>query len=318
MAKLYRQIRRPFETAFFWTALHLIPLLPRCVVLSMAWVGGSLGFLLDAHGRAIGLANLNVAFGKTKSPAEQKRILRQSFITMARTMLDVIWFGAFSTRRLKKYVRLDESMQPLLCDKNQVCITAHYGNWETVGQMMAQRGFPFHSIAMPVKNAVVNDLLIKRREITGQKIIPRKGALRKLLHVLRNNGKTAFLVDQNTTEFEGGIWANYFGLPVPVTPAPAALAAKTNSEIFIGFCAPQPRGRYLVYITQTISPPADSSRETIQQLTQQTLTAIECEVRMHPEHWLWLYKRWKIKKPGSETAGYPFYSDAATGASPTE
>jgi len=309
MAKLYRQVRRPFETAFFWTALQLIPLLPRCVILGMAWVGGSLGFLLDRRSRAIGRANLTVAFGETKSPAEKKRILRQSFITMTRTMIDVIWFGTFSTRRLKKYVRLDESMHPLLCEKNQVCITAHFGNWETVGQMMAQRGFPFHSIAMPVKNAVVNQQLIKRREITGQKIIPREGALRKLLHVLRNQGKTAFLVDQNTEESEGGIWADYFGLPVPVTPAPAALAAKTSSEIFIGFCAPQPRGRYLVYITQSLPPPTDSNRETIQRLTQQTLAAIECEVRKHPEHWLWSYKRWKIKKPGGESAGYPFYAN---------
>ncbi len=318
MAKFYRQIRRPFETAFFWTALQLIPLLPRCVVLGMAWAGGSLGFLLDRRGRAIGLANLDVAFREKKLPAEKKRILRQSFITMTRTMLDVIWFGTFSKRRLKKYVQLDESMQPLLCDKNQVCITAHFGNWETVGQMMAQRGFPFHSIAMPVKNAVVNQQLIKRREITGQKIIPREGALRKLLHVLRNNGKTAFLVDQNTAESEGGIWSNYFGLPVPVTPAPAALAAKTSSEIFIGFCSPQPHGRYRVYITQTLPPPSDSSKETVLTLTQQTLAAIEQEVRKNPEHWLWMYKRWKTKKPGSETAGYPFYSRETKDASQTE
>ena len=161
---------------------------------------------------------------------------------------------------------------------------------------------------MPVKNEVVNDLLIKRREITGQKIIPREGALRKLLNILRNQGKTAFLVDQNTEENEGGIWVDYFGLPVPVTPAPAALASKTNSEIFIGFSAPQPHGRYLVYITQTLPLSSDSSKETIRSLTQQTLTAIECEVRKHPEHWLWMYKRWKTKKTGSETAGYPFYT----------
>ncbi len=309
MAKLYRKIRRPFETAFFWVALQLIPLLPRCAVLSMAWMGGRLGFLLDRRGRAIGLANLEVAFRKTKSSAEKNRILRQSFITMTRTLLDVIWFGTFSKRRLKKYVRLDDSMRPLLCDKNQICITAHFGNWETVGQMMAQQGFPLYSIAMPVKNPAVNQLLIKRREITGQKIIPREGALRKLLNILRNNGKTAFLIDQNTEEAQGGIWADYFGLPVPVTPAPAALAAKTNSEIFIGFCAPQPGGHYLVYVTQAISPPSESTPEAIQTLTQKTLTAIESAVREHPEHWLWMYKRWKIKKPGDPSAEYPFYAE---------
>ncbi len=308
--KLYRQIRRPFETIGFKTALTILPLAPRFVILGMARVGGSLGFLLDRRGRAIGFANIDVAFKETKTSAEKKRILRQSFITMTRTMLDVIWFGTYSKKRLEKYVHLDESWKPLLCEKRHVCITAHFGNWETVGQMMAQRGFPLHSIAMPVKNPVVNDLLIKRREITGQKIIPREGALRKLLNVLRNNGKTAFLVDQNTEEKEGGIWVEYFGLPVPVTPAPAALAAKTNSEIFIGFSAPQSNGHYIVYGAKTIAPPSDSSKETIRNLTQQTLAAIEEEVRKNPEHWLWMYKRWKTKKPGDTSSEYPSYADA--------
>lgn len=309
MSKAYRKYRRPFETAAFRFGLAVVPRLPRRAVLSLAWLGGNLGFLFDRRGRRIGLANLDVAFGGSKSPAEKKAILRASYITMARTFLDVIWFGSRPAERLAEYVEVDDSTRRFFCEKNQICITAHFGNWEVIGQITALRGFPFHSIAMPVKNPEVDRLLIARREVTGQKIIPREGALRKLIGVLRNNGKTAFLVDQNTEEDEGGIWADYFGLPVPVTPAPAALAAKTGSEIFIGFCAPLRGGRYRVYVTETIQPPENAGEETTRVLTRQILSAIEREVSKHPEHWLWMYKRWKKRNRSVNQARYPFYAD---------
>jgi Kdo2-lipid IVA lauroyltransferase/acyltransferase len=302
-----RRRRRPFETAAFRFGLAVLPHLPRRGVLVLAWVAGNLGFLADARGRRIGRANLNVAFGGTKSAGEKRAILRAAYITMSRTFLDVIWFGTDSEKRLRKYVELDQSAEPFLCPKNQICITAHFGNWEIIGQMTALHGFPLHSIAMPVKNPEVNRMLIARREVTGQTIIPREGALRKLLGILRNGGKTAFLVDQNTKESEGGIWVNYFGLPVPVTSAPAALSAKTGSEIVIGFCAPLRGGHYRAYATEIIQPTESGGEETTNELTQRILSAIEAEVRRHPEHWLWMYKRWKETKPGEGRARYPRY-----------
>jgi len=309
MAKAYRVLRRPFETAAFRAGLAVIPRLPRRAILGLAWLGGNLGFIFDRRERRVGLANLDIAFGDSKSAAAKKKILRQSFITFSRTLLDAIWFGSRCEERLIRYVEFDGSLEPLLCKKNQICITAHFGNWEVIGLMMAMRGFPLHTIAMPVKNPAVDRLLIERREVTGQKIIPRNGALRKLLGVLRNDGKTAFLVDQNTEESESGIWVDYFGLPVPVTPAPAALSAKTGSEMFIGFCAPQRGGRYRVYVTEAIKPPENADEETTRALTQQILSAVEREVRNHPEHWLWMYKRWKIVKLGTSPDRYPWYAD---------
>lgn len=303
-----RQIRAPFERGAVHVAMAVIPRLSRRGVLLLAETGGRLGCRLDRRGRRIGLANLDAVFGRSKTPAEKKKILQASFVTMARTILDTFWFARDSARRLERYTEIDESMQAFFQNKAQICMTAHFGNWEILGQTTALRGFPIHSIATPVKNKTVDKYFIRAREATGQKIIPRAGALRKLLKVLRDGGKTAFLADQNTKEEDGGIWIDCFGLPAPVTSAPAMLSGRTQTEVLLGFGRPLPGGNYRVYVTDRFEPPETVSKETIRTLTEQINAATEQEILRHPENWLWMYKRWKKKKPGSETAGYPFYS----------
>lgn len=309
MAKFYRTLRAPFERGAIHFVMALIPRLPRRVVLCLAETGGRLGYWFDARSRRIGMANLDVAFGDSKTAKEKKRILKTSFITMSRTMIDTFWFAHKPAERLEKYVEVDESSRVFFEDKAHICITAHFGNWEIIGQMSGHMGRPLSSIATPVKNETVNKHFVRAREATGQQIIPRAGALRKLLGILRKKGKTAFLADQNTTEADGGIWVDFFGLPALVTAAPALLAGRTGAEILMGFCTPLPGGRYRIYAGKTFDPPPATDEDPVRKLTEAITRATEEEIRKHPQYWLWMYKRWKTKKPGCETAGYPWYCD---------
>ncbi len=311
MPKFYRKIRAPFERGGVHFAMALIPRLPRWGVLGLANLGGWLGFHFDRRGRQIGLANLDVVFGESKSPVEKKQILKTSFVTMSRTLLDTFWFAHKPAERLEKYVDIDESSQVFFEPKAHICITAHFGNWEIIGQMSGLKDRPLSSIATPIKNETVNKHFIRAREATGQRIIPREGALRKLIRVLREGGKTAFLSDQNTTEAEGGIWIDCFGLPAQVTAAPAALSGRTKAEILVGFCIPQPGGRYRVYAADNFPPPETVNEETVRELTEKINATTEREILQHPQCWLWMYKRWKKIKPGEESAGYPFYAKVA-------
>ena len=306
MSKFYRKLRAPLERGVLHGVMAVIPRLPRFGVLALAQTGGWLGYHFDKRGRRVGLANLDVVFSDTKSIEEKKEILKASFVTMARTLLDTFWFAHKSAERLEKYVTLDPSAEVFFKPKAQICITAHFGNWEILGQMSGHRGFPLSSIATPVKNETVNKHFIRAREATGQTIIPRKGALRKLIKVLRNSGKTAFLADHNTTEADGGIWIDCFGLPAPVTAAPAALSGRTKAEILMGFCLPQPGGRYWIHIPEKFSPLETINEETVRELTEQINAAAEREIRSYPDGWLWMYKRWKKKQPGEETKKYPY------------
>jgi KDO2-lipid IV(A) lauroyltransferase len=305
---LKRKIRAPFERGAVHLAAGLIPRLPRSGVLVLARFGGLLGTCFDRRGMNIGRANLDVVFGDTKTLPEKNRILRKSYVTMCQTLLDVFWFAGKPTERLEKYVEIDPSTEVFFEDRAHICMTAHFGNWEIFGQLSGLKGMPLNSIATPVKNQTVDKHFIRAREATGQKIIPRSGALRKLLKVLREGGKTAFLADQNTKESEGGIWISCFGLPAPVTAAPATLAGRTGTEIILGFCEPLPRGRYRVYITDRFQPPESVTDETVRELTEQINAATEREILNKPQHWLWMYKRWKTKRPEDEGRTYPWYT----------
>ena len=51
-----------------------------------------------------------------------------------------------------------------------------------------------------------------------------------------------------------------------------------------------------------------SAEEAAQRLTQQIISIIEREIRSYPEHWLWMYKRWKKINRPEDSERYPFYA----------
>lgn len=308
-----RAMRRPFETGGFMLLRAVIPLLPRRAVTGLAGLAGRLAVLLPLREKRIGMKNIDAVFGERRSPAEKRDILRCSFATFCQTMLDVFWFARNPGKRILKYVTFEEG--PLKTaffeEKPVICITAHIGNWEIMGQTCALMGADLASIAATVKNETVDRILIEQRERTGQTIIPQKGALKTLISRFRNNGKAAFVLDQKTSESEGGITVDFLGLPMPVSPAPAALAYRTGTEIMFGFCLPEPGGRYRIRITgNLVPPPFDKAADpdaVARALTQRIQDTISAEILEHPRCWLWSYKHWRRVPGRTYPANYPDY-----------
>lgn len=311
--EIRRAIRRPFESGGFILLKTLIPVMPRGVVVGIARLAGKLAMALPFREKRIGRINIDAVFGDEKSVAEKKAILTTSFATFTQTMLDVFWFSRNPEKRILKYVELVEGpgKDILLSDEAAVCITAHIGNWEVMGQAAALMGSDLASIAATVKNKTVDRILIEQRERTGQTIIAQKGALKTLIARFRKKGKAAFVLDQNTDEPDGGIVVDFLGLPMSVSPAPAALAYRTGTGILFGFCIPKPGGYYRFYLPHVITPPPfDKERdmdEVVLELTQRIQDYISAEIREHPEYWLWSYKHWRRQPGRTYPPNHPLY-----------
>ncbi len=308
-----RILRRPFETGGFVMLKGLIPLMPRRMVIALSHLAGQLAMMLPLREKRIGMSNIDAVFRDEKSDTEKRAILKTSFATFCQTMLDVFWFSRNPRTRILKYVAFAEGplKESFFEDKPVICITAHMGSWEIMGQTCALMGVDMASIAATVKNPAVNRILIEQRERTGQTIISQKGALKTLIARFRKNGKAAFVLDQNTSESEGGIVVDFLGLPMPVSSAPAALAYRTGTEIMLGFCLPEPEGRYCIRITKNILPPPfdkDLDADVVaRNLTQQIQDEISAEIRRHPQYWLWSYKHFRRAPGKTYPDHYPRY-----------
>ena len=308
---LRRALRRPFETFFFQVGSFLIPLLPRAVIIALANVAGILTFYFSKRERTIGLANLDIVLGDSKSPSEKKTILKKSLSSFAQTMLDIFWFSVGTEKRIRKYHRFVPENGPFFDKCAHVVITAHTGNWELFGISSAMCGIDMAGIAAEIKNHMVNKRLVTLRQRTGLTIIAREGAMRTLVSRLRNNEKTVFVLDQNVEESKGGIWVNFLGMPTLVSAAPAHLAYRTGTKIIFAFSHPVGGGKYETHTGQTITPPTYKAEQdkdvVIKALTQQIMDVVSAHIHEHPELWLWSYKHWKTVAPGDDPNNYPVY-----------
>jgi KDO2-lipid IV(A) lauroyltransferase len=297
------------EAAGFDAASAIISHLPRRVVVALAHWGAAAAWRLARRDRRIALANLRLAFGETLDDRERERIVRCSFERFLLTVLDYAWFSRHGRERLERYVTFDEALTASL-DKREawVAVTAHFGNWEIAGRYAAMRGAQLASVAKPVRNPLIDARINQARRLQGQAVVPRQGALRTLLRVLKERGVVALLLDQDTRPAEGGVFVPFFGVPVPVARAAGSLAQRLGVPLVPVFCHGEPGGRYRCHARPALMP-ADMAGATPEELTARITAIIEAEIRAAPDQWLWTYKRWKRRQPGVDPARYPFYAD---------
>jgi Kdo2-lipid IVA lauroyltransferase/acyltransferase len=273
---------------------------------------GTAAYAFSARSRRLGLENLDLAFSDDRTPAEKRRILRRSFQNFSLVMLDLLWFTRDSVARMERWFRASLAMEAAMATPvARIGVTGHFGNWELTGRCWALRGGSVMSVAMPIKNPAVDDLLQAARQINGQQVIPREGALKKLVRHLRGGGTTGLLLDQNTSPREGGIFVDFFGKPVAVSPAAGILAPMTGAEIFFAYALPCPDGTYQGEMPRVITPgeiAAMDRARAAEEITRRITGFYEEAIRAYPEGWLWSYKRWRYIPAGISPDGFPSYA----------
>ncbi|MCX7817936.1 MAG: lysophospholipid acyltransferase family protein [Kiritimatiellae bacterium] len=293
-------------------ACATIPRLSRSAVLAAARAFAKAAAATPSHARKVALANLQLAYGEELSAAARRQRMRRSFESFALALLDAVWFGGGAPQRLRDHVRHDRAfLERIRADRPHVLLTAHLGDWEALGQAVAAEGVRLMSVAAPLANPSVDRLFAELRRASGQTIVPQRGAMLRLWRHLKDGGQVAMLLDQNVKPEEGGVFVPFFGLPVPVSRAAAALALRMRCPILSAFMLAESDGTCRVIAGEAIEPsafPSGEDAEAVAQLTAEVAALCERAVRRWPDAWLWSYKRWKHVPPGAPAERYPFYA----------
>ena len=272
------------------------------------WGGGVL-WRGHGAGRRLVLANLALAFPE-KDAAERHRIGRESVV-------HAVWNGidfARSARhpeaihqRVAISDRMHEDFQ--VGRPGRLLVLGHLGSWELLGHALPAAGSAGYAVAHPMRNARLDRLLTRARGATGLGILPSDGAVRGVLKAWKNGMHVAVLADQNTRLVEGGIFVDFFGLPVTITRAPAMLARKLDLPVSLGSCIRDASGRFHADAEPLSRPAAAYASDA--ELSQEMMASLERRIRVQPEQYVWMYKRWRYvpaDAPPEVAARYPYYA----------
>jgi KDO2-lipid IV(A) lauroyltransferase len=170
--------------------------------------------------------------------------------------------------------------------------TGHFGYWETQAIVQPLRVRPVSVLARPLDNPRIHELLERIRTATGNTVIYRKGAIRRVLRELGENHGVAILIDQHL-HTPDAVYVDFFRRPAATTSALAALALRTGAPVIPVFALPLPHGRYRFVYEHPVEPPLSDSPDAIREFTQRCTDVLEMYVRRRPELWLWMHRRWR-------------------------
>lgn len=272
-------------------------------------VGARLGLIfhaVDRPHRRLALSNLEAAF-PTRSTAEREAIARGMFEHFGRLLMALLKFSTMRPDQMLACVEFegdDRVRAAHALGRGVLLYTGHFGYWEINALVHALALEPMAVLARPLDNPLLHDLLERVRRRTGNSVIYRRGALRRVLRTLAGNQAVAILIDQHIQAPEG-IYVEFFNRAAATTAALAALAYRTGAPVIPVFALPLPAGRFRMVYEHPVPPPTSDDPEALHEFTQRCTDVLEMYVRRYPELWLWMHRRWRDAEGGTARGMFP-------------
>jgi KDO2-lipid IV(A) lauroyltransferase len=308
------KVRTALEYVAARTVLTGLRCLPRPVAVATGRSLGRLAYRVGGRLQRTGLRNLELAF-PDMSAQERARILRGCFLNLGRLLGEVSHFPRTTPESLREIIEC-EGLEHLEAARARgrgvIMFTGHLGAWELSSFALSVLGYPLSFLVRRIDNPLVEQLIDKTRTRFGNRSIDKRAAARPMLRALHAGETLGILVDLNTQPHEG-IFVDFFGIPASTTLGLASMALRTDAAVLPIFVPwDEQRQRFLL----RIEPPLEitrtgDEREDLRQLTALFTSVIEKYVRLYPDQWLWIHKRWNTRPNGEAN----FYSSQGKTAS---
>jgi KDO2-lipid IV(A) lauroyltransferase len=257
----------------------------------LAWVI----YKVDKRHRQVAIENLQKAFPGQYNDAQIDVMVRGVYEHFCTVLIEIIHMPRrYHLHNYKQSAVVHEPERladAYLTGRPVLFVTAHFGNWEMAGYHLGLSGFHSHAIARPLDNPYLDQFLRSFRERTGQKLLAKHGDFDNMEKILKAGGIIATLADQDAGQ--RGLFVDFFGRPASTHKAIALLALEHNVPMVV-LGTPKLDGRYRIWGMDVIYPEDyEKSPDAIRAITQRFTTGLETLIRMAPEQYFWVHRRWK-------------------------
>lgn len=288
----HRPLRHRLEYAVYLLLKGALRALPHRAARRAGHGFGWLAWRLDARHRWVAEQNLALAFPALPE-RERRRLAAACFRHFGAALCDAISSTRFDAVAICERFTLEGWEHVEAADalgRGFFVLSPHLGFWELVPPIVGLYRGPFHIVFRPPDNPHLDRELRALRERFNCVVVPKRGAARRMLEVLRDGRPVGILIDQRVQPREG-IEVPFFGRPALTTPVLARLSLRTGAPVLPVAALPAPHGRYRFVARPPVLPEGEGET-AVAALTRRYLEVAEEQIREHPEMWLWMHRRW--------------------------
>lgn len=244
--------------------------------------------------------NLRHAFPE-KSRAERRRLARAMWESLVLFACEIFHTGRKITDlSWPRYLQLHGAgrvLEMFTTDRPTIVVTAHFGNFEFAGYFFSLLGHRICSVARPLDNPFLDRYIRGFRAARGQMILAKQDDFQEILAVMERGGVLGVVGDQYAGS--KGCWVEFFGRPASAYKSIALLALQYDAPILVGTCrrVGEPL-HYAIHLHGELDPRRLSSEQAnVAYVTQWYTRQLEEAIRLAPEQYWWLHRRWKDNRP---------------------
>ncbi|KYZ76386.1 lipid A biosynthesis acyltransferase [Anaerosporomusa subterranea] len=286
------------------TISRILCLLPYCLLLSLGKGLGRLYYLLAKSQRKLALTQIQERMNL--SPEEAEKTIRQLFINLAQTFLEIMYMPRLNKTTINNYVDIENRhyLDAAMAEGKGIAIlAAHFGNWEWLGAGLALNGYPLAAVFKGQPNDQHTRLLTEYRQHVGMEVYAKGGnEVLGLVKAFKRGQAVGLISDQNAGKT--GITLDFFGKPSSTHSGISVFAAKLGCPVVPIFIVRRPEGGHRILV----QPPhhfehTGHQAEDITAFTAKMSKIIEDIIRQYPDHWIWFHKRWRDPHHGRAASG---------------
>jgi lauroyl/myristoyl acyltransferase len=153
----------------------------------------------------------------------------------------------------------------------------------------------FHFVRRPLKPALLNGLVTWRFRRAGFGTFPKRGSLDAIIEALSGGAVVVYAFDQHAGK-KDGVTVDFFGHPCGTFKSVALLALTTGAPVIPAYSWREADGSHVLRFEEPL-PLIDCEDvgEAIRRNTRAYNEALERMLLRHPEQWIWMHRRWKLR-----------------------
>ena len=251
------------------------------------WIARKLGPRLAVN--AVAKRNLRFAFSDW-TVQETNRCICAMWENLGRTAAEFPHMTKMDQATFEKYVTVEgfHHIQSLHSQSIPfICLAGHFANWELGPKLSALYGIPLALVYRAANNPYVNQIIQSHRSTYQLAEVPKGiSGTRKMVSLLKQKKPFGMLLDQKMND---GVATPFFNRPAMTASAIASIVKKYHYRIIPSQIIRVSNTQFKV----VVHPPLENlDRLDEKQLLLRINQIYESWIRMHPEQWFWVHKRW--------------------------